>query len=361
MFKKLFVSLLIGVAVALTYFVFEGAVAAGLEFFWEDLADTNDKRLLIIPIILVMSLVYFYLRHRWQHDAEHKETGLLGDTPKPTIKNFIQILIIGFFSLVAGVSLGPEAVLVPACIIAGLLVAKSFGEKKDIKAYGDIGFIALFAAFFNSFYGALLGLILLRQINKKDLEFSEIFLIILATAGTVMTLRLLDTKSYFDFPPHEWAIQLENIVVYTLLFVIGILCTQALAKIESLTEPLIAHARKTTWWKHAIIASAGLSILYLLGGSLVQFTGNESIEPMLNDATTLGAGSLLWLAVVKLGAISWSKTIGYTGGMIFPMVFVSAVFSAIALQLDQDISIIVGMLCVLFGAIYINRKINVLF
>ena len=84
------------------------------------------------------------------------------------------------------------------------------------------------------------------------------------------------------------------------------------------------------WWLRGLVAASGLSALYLLGGPLVEFTGNKSIVPMLNQAASLGAIGLIWLVVIKTATISWSKAMGYRGGLIFPTVFIASTLVAIA-------------------------------
>ncbi len=54
------------------------------------------------------------------------------DVPKATISSYVKVLGIGFMSLVAGASPGPEAVLVPACVLIGSILAADSKAKAFI-------------------------------------------------------------------------------------------------------------------------------------------------------------------------------------------------------------------------------------
>src|SRR5690606_31307674 len=99
---------------------------------------------------------------------EKQTTKGLGSEPKPTFSNLAKVLGIGFLSLFAGASLGPEAVLVPASTITGAMVGLTFisNNKASVKTLGIAGFSALFAAFFSSMFAGLLGLLLALKESK---------------------------------------------------------------------------------------------------------------------------------------------------------------------------------------------------
>lgn len=116
----------------------------------------------------------------------------------------------------------------------------------------------------------------------------------------------------------------------------------------------------TQWWQLSIVASLGLAILYLIGGPLVQFTGNASIQPLLSQAESLGLLTVVVIFVVKILAISWSKAMGYRGGLIFPMIFVASSLVAISQLLFSHISFGIGLIAVMAGVIIAERKANIL-
>ena len=96
---------------ALIYFYFEAAVHQGIELVWTDWLNTETRRWLVVPLCVVMSLIFFGVQHYLDPNSEKKESHGLGAMPGPTPANFAKVLFIGFLSLVAGASLGPEAIL----------------------------------------------------------------------------------------------------------------------------------------------------------------------------------------------------------------------------------------------------------
>src|SRR5680860_1167223 len=102
----------IAIGVAITYHYFEASVSYSITYIWETLFNTDNRRLTVIPLGVFLGLVYFAVQHYLDPKSEQSDSEGLGNTPKPTVANFVKILLIGFLSLIAGASLGPEAILV---------------------------------------------------------------------------------------------------------------------------------------------------------------------------------------------------------------------------------------------------------
>ncbi|MEJ0073381.1 MAG: hypothetical protein WDN27_04875 [Candidatus Saccharibacteria bacterium] len=168
--KILVAAAFVGAGVAITYYYFEYAVRHSISYVWQDVFDTDHRRFLVLPLCLVLTLAYFGLQHALDPKSEKHESHGLGDAPPPTAVNFIKVLGIGFLSLLAGASLGPEAILVPACILLGQYIGKqALGNSKPaIQLLGAAGFIALLAAFFNSFFVGLLSVLLIKKTDERQ-------------------------------------------------------------------------------------------------------------------------------------------------------------------------------------------------
>lgn len=154
--KILLLSLLIVAGVAVAFFVFEELLHLATELVWHEWLHTDEQRLLIVPLIASLTLLYFWLQHVLDRPAEgHESHGLDADPTKNTLRRFGIILLVGFFALLTGASLGPEAVLLPACfVIGGMVAQKAFGPKDKLAfaAAASAAVVALFAAFFDSFF-----------------------------------------------------------------------------------------------------------------------------------------------------------------------------------------------------------------
>ncbi len=354
--------LVVSVLVALAYFYFEAAVHYSVNFIWNDWLETGTNRLLVIPLCLILSLAFFGVQHFLDPKSEKEESHGLGSAPAPTLTNLGKVLLIGFFSLLAGASLGPEAILVPACLlIGGIIGVKVF--KKDTQLSGMlsmVGFIALFAAFFDSFIAGMLGLILVTKEVKVKVTAQLVIIAAIASLTTVYILSLLESSPFTTVPPHVWKVNAEGVIATIGLVAAGYGAIYMMGSSHATFDKLRGILVKRQWWEHGIIAAGGLSFLYLLGGPLVQFTGNESIVPMIDQSTSLGLSGLIVVFLIKVLAISWSKALGYRGGLVFPSVFVAATLVVIAQTWAPELSFIIGLLAVLIGMFLADRKVKIL-
>ena len=355
--------ILVAILVAITYHYFESAVHHSIHQVWDVWFDAASERLLVIPVCVVLSLAFFGLQHYLDPESEQHEAEGLGEAPSPTILNFAKVLFIGFFSLVAGASLGPEAILVPAClIIGGYVGTKLFkGDKQAIGILTMVGFVSLFAAFFDSFIAGLFGLLLVTKQTGVKIKPPLIIIAAIASEITVLALGVLEGSAYTELPANHWKISVVGLLAVAGLVVAGYATTYFLNSVHASFEKIHSNLKTKTWIIRAFVAAGGLSILYLLGGTLVEFTGNQSIQPMLAQAADLGVIGLLSIFVIKILAIGWSKALGYRGGLVFPSVFAASVLVAIAQTAVHDLSFTIGLIAALFGILAANAKTKTLF
>lgn len=356
---------LVGILVACTYFVFEYAVHHSITFIWTTAFNTDTLRWMVVPLCIVLTFVFFGLQHVLDPSGEkHEAHGLGGEVVTPTIRSFLIVIGLGFFSLVAGASLGPEAVLVPASVIVGSYVGYWLFKKDQtfVRALAAAAIIALMAAFFHSFIIGLLAIFLVKKQAKTKISPILIVIAVLASGASVLTLKIIDpTNSYFNFPPFSYKVLLVDALIAVILIMAGYAVTFGLKYAHTGFDFIRSHDKLKKWWLMALIASIVLSGLYLLGGPLVEFTGNESIAPMVSQAAGLGILGLLWILVVKVVAIAWSKAMGYRGGLVFPMIFVASTMSAIMLLVFKDGNFGVGLIAAMVGVLAAERKAKILF
>lgn len=363
--QKLFVASIValtGICVALTYFVFEAVVSAAIDLVWHDLFNTNTYRLLIVPIVFVMTYTFFWLQHRFDQKGESREEQGLGSMPDPTLKNYGKTLLIGFFSLVAGASLGPEAILVPASMILGSFLGRAFFGKDTqlIALISGVAIVALFTAFFHSFIIGILSIFLVMKQSKAKLTPALVVAAAISAGAAALTLSLLPSEPYMALPHFNWGVHVSTIVWLLLLVAIGFGMVWMMHGMHVLFQKLYGFAWMKTWWVRAGIAAAGLVLLYLIGGPLIQFTGNESIVPLIEYSANIGAWGLASLLILKVIAMSWSKAIGYRGGMIFPTVFLAATSFAIIHLFVPELNVVYALIATLIGAFIANSKTGIL-
>lgn len=354
--------ILVSIFVALTYFLFEASVSKAVNLIWNEWVNTDEYRLLVVPLAIVLGLIFFGAQNMLDPETKKQQEPGLGDVPKPTLTNLYKIVLIGFLSMLAGASLGPEAILVPACITIGLLVGKyAFSKDHDIaKLLGATGFIALFAAFFSSFFAGMLGLLIVTKQVKAKVTPIMVGVAILASYITVKILDIFKSSAFVDTPHHKWLVNPDNLLALLALLVSGYLFILLLKSSHSGFTRLLDLLRVNVWWSRAFVASLGLAILYLLGGYLVQFTGNQSIIPLTEQSAGLGLQGLLIIFFVKMLAISWSKASGYRGGLVFPSVLAASSLVLIARLWAPELSFIVGLIVVLVGAFLADKRARIL-
>jgi H+/Cl- antiporter ClcA len=356
--------IIVGILVAVTYYLFELAVHSSISYVWDTTFDTENIRYLVIPLSIVISLLFFGFQHFLDPKSEKGEEHGLGDSNIiPSLKNIFVVLFIGYFSLLAGASLGPEAILVPASTIIGSYVAlKLF--KKDVKASKMLvaaSIVALFTAFFHSFIIGMLSLLLIKKISGVKISPQLIVVGVLASSGSYFTLQIIDpSNSYFTFPEFDLRVAVIDIIAGVLLVMAGYIATFALKYAHQYIVMFRTKTKIKIWWKQALIAGLGLGILYILGGPLVEFTGNESIVPLIDQSASLGASGLIVILVVKLIAIAWSKAMGYRGGLIFPMVFLACVLVAISQVYFVDSNFWAGFFAAMIGILAAEKKAKIL-
>ena len=348
--------------VSLIYYFFEYAVRYSIDFLWDDLFDTNSLRWLVVPLCVGLTLAYFGVRHWLDPKSEHKIGHSLGDIPDATLANLAKILGIGFLSLVAGASLGPEAVLVPACFVAGAYIGKRLAQSDESagKLLGVIGFVSLFAAFFSSVVFGLLGLLLLKRQFKATIQPVQVALAIYASVLTVLILKKLEAPTYFRLPDYSWAFDFSTMIALIALILAGYIATYSIKSSFGFSRAFNAYFYSKPWWVGGLIAGCGLSVIYLLGGSLVQFTGNEAIVPMYHQAGSLGLAGLLWVFLMKVIAIGWSHASGYRGGLVFPSIFIAAILAVIAQYYMPELNLVYGLLAALTGMLVADSRAKIL-
>lgn len=351
------------VAVAVTYHYFESAVHYSTNLVWNTWLQTGTNRLLVVPVCIGLTVVFFGVQHLLDRKSEKQESEGLGEAPEATLVNFAKVISIGFFSLLAGASLGPEAILVPACLVIGAFIGnKLFPKQKQlIGLLTALGFVALFAAFFDSVIAGMLGLLLIGKQTKTKLSAPLVLLSLLASIITKAALNVLEGSAYVQLPQHVASPDAAALLAVALLVAVGFGVTYMIKLAHRVFAKDFAFVTEGPWWGRALLAGAGLSALYLFGGPLVEFTGNQSIAPMLQQAAGLGYVGLAWIFIIKILAIAWSKALGYRGGLVFPSVFVASIAVAFAQLAVSNLSFMVGFIAVMSGILVANSKAKILF
>lgn len=344
-------SALVGVFIALVYLGFESLLHIMQHLVWDEIFQTETNKAAVLFLSIVLGMLFFSARQFLDTKKAKKGRALSSE--------FIIVLLIGFLSLFAGAALGPEAVLIPAAMIGGQLIAKRFKLHSHVGLFGLAGFVALFIAFFSSVLGGLLGLYLANKTKKLHLNIVDYIGLALASLAALLTLGMFGHRGAFHFPEQSIGFSLTALAMLVVFFAAGIvyhkLFVGLLHAIKSLYKNL-----QDSWYIHGFVASAGLGLLFIVGGYLVQFTGNEAIKPIFQQAATIGLIGVIWISLVKVVTIAWSLGMGYRGGLIFPFVFVASSLVAAASLLKIEVYILASIFTFLAGLLFADRKTKII-
>jgi H+/Cl- antiporter ClcA len=232
------------------------------------------------------------------------------------------ILIIGFASLLAGASLGPEASLLAASTGIGGWVAsriKLGGEKRTL-ILASVG--ALLVAFLGSIVMALVPLLIL--VRQKRLTAKSAGVILLAAASSYGILRLIDRAhpGYGSAPPLPHLTDHDYLVALLVGFVtagLGVATNRLIVRLAALARRL---DRRLSWQLSAGLFGLVLGGLYLLAGQSIEFSGNTGSMLLVDHTPPYTAAALCGLIIAKLLATTWSKSSGYRGGLVFPSIYI---------------------------------------
>ena len=330
--KKLLYSLvtasLIGALIASTYFIFHNLVTELQQFIWFDIAKTDENKLMTIPVAiagaLILATTLQLFRSRGHQEIGHAIGDYAAHGNQLSVKWLLQAFAIGLVSLVAGASLGPEAILLPISYGIGYLLAKAFRLDKP-EQFGMIGVIALLAAFFNAYAAALLPLAFIAYKKTKDIKKMIIALLMgfVATFASIGALHLLhEREGYIYLDP------IGTISVTPYLFIVAIIISAVATCIPLLLDIIVVPMQKfykiidKNWVSSAVIAGLGIGIIYMLIGPIGFFSGQTGLGQLLKENSEYTSLQLMGLAAGKLLVTAWSIATIYRGGTIFPQLLV---------------------------------------
>jgi len=364
-FKLLLLVFFVSILTAATFYLFESFVARGIHYVWNELFHLDERFWIVIPVTIILSLCFFAAKHYLDSEESEKETkGFEDEKVKVTFKNYITILFVGFLSLLAGASMGPEAILVPACLIIGLYVSKKVvpGNKEISGLLAGASIIALFAAFFHSFWVGLLSLFLVLVKSQKKVKVFLVLVAIIASITSIITLNFFHPgESIFSSFEPMLGIGVKEIMIIVSLIPVGYLLTWIIRWLYDGLVIVRDKLQSKAWWQKGLCAGLGLGIVYFVGGPLTQFTGSEAINPMFEQAQILGFLGLVSILVFKIIAIGWSKAFWYRGGLIFPIIFAASTIIALVSLITGIINFWYFLIALITGVLLAEKKAKILF
>lgn len=319
---------LTGVLVAGIYFVFSAVVEQLQDFIWFTLIDTEENKLLVFPLAITAGVLFGFLLkilgEDTKHEANHSIASYASSASQINSGWVLRVLGIGVASLVAGASLGPEAILLPASYGVAFLLAKKF-KLPNPAQFGMLGIIVLLAAFFNGYAAAIILLAFIGYKNTKNFKKS-LFLVVLGVFAifiSLATLRLLNEREgYVYIGP------IGDVTLTPTLFAAAVIIAAVATSLPLLLDVLTALFRRmfdrvrSHWFIAGALAGLGIGVAYYLLGPIGYFSGRSGLGELLTINSELTSLQLAGLTFGKLIVTAWSLATIYRGGFVFPQLLV---------------------------------------
>lgn len=241
-------------------------------------------------------------------------------------------------SLVAGASLGPEAALVTlASAIGGLVAMRLSLADEPARVLSGAGTAGVLGAIFGTpLAGAMLMLELLTL--SGTLLYAVLIPGLVAAVVGIEVFEGLLGEPFLSYQlPPVGDVRARDLGYAALIGVGGAIVGRLF-----MTSLRATHQRldRHTLRRPLLLATAGglaVGALGLGGDHLTLFSGESSLQTMIDDRAELGVAALAYVLVAKLAATVISMTTGFRGGQIFPVMFLGAAFGVLVAELTGDV------------------------
>ncbi len=343
----LLLAIVIGALNAVVLYVFEFVGIEGTAWLWNDILQTDTYRWLVIPVAIALGLLltatFKLVRMQRIVETDGDLMEELNHAPS-TLKAIGAVLLVGAMSLLAGASLGPEASLMAFSAGVGtLLAARSTALKgqKQILVFTSLS--GLLVAFFHSAILIVAPLLMLYKAQQKINRGLPVFgLVAITLAGlssyvAIEVIRQLGgshtSPMLSQLPNYQWQDFFIALLVGLVVAFVALGLRHAIHHFSRISLKIIQHRHRSIDWIFAAIAGLVLGIIYLIGGTSVQFSGSIGSHELLAQSAQLSVGALIVMGMMKLLATAWSSSTGYRGGLVFPSIYIGLVIGLVLGQL----------------------------
>jgi H+/Cl- antiporter ClcA len=245
-------------------------------------------------------------------------------------------VVISFITLIGGMSLGPEGPLGSMGAGAGTWFSEKRGLSDEAReanvvsgmsgAFGGLFTAPFLSTMLVSEAGAMGPVAYTRLVIPSILAATAGFMVVFVVAGQVF----LDVYEVTAFD-----VEVLDFLIAVPLGVLGAVLAACVGlsfmTMKRVSAPLVRFqvARSTI---------GGLVLgLIAFAFPLTLFSGSDQLGVAIDDAETLGAGLLLAVVVAKILSLALSVSMGFIGGVIFPMIFIGGTAGTALHQLIPDL------------------------
>ncbi|MDD5420078.1 MAG: chloride channel protein [Methanomicrobiaceae archaeon] len=323
-----------------------------LNTLWFDHDFAESNRWMIPAGVMLFSLLAGLCR-RYLHAPTVIHGGFVesmkGEGEKVNYRTFPGALLSSLFSLLSGVSVGPEG----GIVILVSDIAAFFQERLRIareSADAALGFnVAALASAFNGIIGSVLftGVFATEfQVGGRWGALKFLTWNLLAGAIGYMFYLLLGLPSFARSIPFAPVPDLQPAyILYAIVFgVIGAMLAVFTGLSMQGTGRLMEHLFRDRVILPLLVVGAITAIVGYFIPDLL-FSGEKQIHAIIDDPAAIGAAMLIAMAIVKILLLSLAFKSGYIGGPLFPILF-SATMIGLAVHLISGLPVSICVLCI---------------
>lgn len=356
--KLLALTVLLGLISAIMTFIFMVLVNVGQGLIWEQAAAATGLAAPIFTIVVCTLgglLVGILVRIFGDHSGIFAEMiAEFGVTGRFNYRHAPGIVLTGLVSLISGGSLGPEAPMADACGATGTWLGDRLKlDERSTRSLGFSGLSGMLAAFITSPFG---GAVLSLESARAGISYPwTLFPSLLASAVSTVAFVMF-TGAFFGrlyaFPDYQPV--LKDLLLAVPLGLAGALAGAifivSIAWLRKLMQPLRKHLILRGLLGGLILGIAGALM------PLILFSGEEQTTVLIEQASQIGATTLIVLALVKLLLTSLLLVTGWKGGYIFPTMFAGVALGMAANLLFPEIPLAVAVSATMAGAMVTTMK-----
>lgn len=348
------VAAIVGVVIAVGFEAFETASGHVRDLLWVDLLGDDPQWWATVAFataggLALGAVLLVAPGGGGPHPAESHAVD--GHVPS-SVSAVIGTLVVGFVTLVAGASLGPEGALIPAALGVAVLAARWTKLAPEAgPAMSGSALAALLAAMFGSPLAGAVPLLEVAPVSGASLTLL-ILPALTASATAVLTLRLMDAQAAGFLQLGFEGFQRGDLVWAA---VIGIAAGAAIVVFQwcvTRLRALVIRLERIHLVVATTIGGCALGVLYVIGGTEVRFSGVPELQFLV--ASTERAGPAMLAVAAKLIATAVCLAVGYRGGKIFPLTFVGGALGLAAHLAWNEIPLPVAVTAGLAGAIAVG-------
>jgi H+/Cl- antiporter ClcA len=321
--RLLALSALLGILTALITFSFIAFVHEAQMLIWDHWAPTLGLPAAVITIAicsvagLLVGLIARFLGDPPAIFAELMAE--FGHTGRFNYRTSPVVVLAALPSLIGGGSLGPEAPLADACGSIGTWLSDKLKlDKRETTSMGFSGIAGMLAAFITSPWG---GAVLGMESARSGISYIWMLFPSLVSSAMATVVFVALSGSFFanlySFPGFTPAF--SDLILAVPLGAVGAVAGAMFIILYHRLHALMAPLRS-----HVILRGLIGGLVMGVAGAvfpLVLFSGEYEMAELINEAATIGAATLVVMAVVKLAITTVCLATGWKGGYIFPIMF----------------------------------------